>query len=273
MPEVNAVDRGWSLLAAGIALGFSASASADPTQVCVDAHHAAQLDTARGALLAARRELGTCAAADCPELLRSDCARWLAPLAARIPSVVLAPYDASGTVVTDARVAIDDGAPEPITGRALELDPGAHRFAFTAPGKRSQTREVVVLEGATGQAVEVTLAADNAGRPLPDSPAIPQLGSHASRATWMLAGAGTIALGVGVGFGLAGLHAKSALDDAGCAPDCAMADVDRVHGRFVVADVAFVGSLAAFAAATIVYIVNRDHGAQPPHGAELVLRF
>jgi len=71
--------------------------------------------------------------------------------------------------------------------------------------------------------------------------------------TWILGGVAAGALATGIGFGLAALATRNALDDDGCAGGgCDPGRVDRLEGRARVADVAF-GVAAATAVGAVAF--------------------
>lgn len=72
-----------------------------------------------GKLLAARSKLAECAVAACPALIRGDCARWNADLAATMPSS------------SSTRAPSHDG-------KSIAIDPGPHRLVFHHAGSRAR---------------------------------------------------------------------------------------------------------------------------------------
>ena len=121
-------------------LAFSsprAAAAAPPgrTERCVAAAERGQQERDRAAFVEARASFRSCAADECPSLVRKDCAQWLADLETSIPSVVLGAKDARGNDVLGARILVD-GRPyqeEVDSGRPIALDPGPHKFRFEHP--------------------------------------------------------------------------------------------------------------------------------------------
>src|SRR5580692_7308798 len=122
-----------SILALFPALLTVSSAWADEKQVCSDAYQQAQKLREAHKLVTAREQMKVCARAECPGFIAKDCADWLKDVELRIPSVVLTGKNAAGADVTDMKVSID-GAPlvSKLDGLAVDVDPGAHTFAFEA---------------------------------------------------------------------------------------------------------------------------------------------
>jgi hypothetical protein len=209
-------------------------AGADDKKVCADAYVAAQSLRADHRLLAARAQLRICANTECDRLMQGqmikDCTAWLGEVEASIPTVVLSATDADGNELQNVKVSID-GTPvaEALDGRAVEVEPGSHVFAFAGQQGASATQTAVILEGARNQSVHVTLGTlrpppappsaaampSTAGPPpvapvpRPESPATSSDGS-AQRALGVVAGgAGLAALAAGVVFGMLARSAKT----------------------------------------------------------------
>jgi hypothetical protein len=151
-----------SILALFPALLTVSSAWADEKQVCSDAYQQAQKLREAHKLVTAREQMKVCARAECPGFIAKDCADWLKDVEPRIPSVVLTGKNAAGADVTDVKVSID-GAPlvSKLDGLAVDVDPGAHTFAFEAADGRAEQR-VLVPEGTKAQRVAVTFGAGGA---------------------------------------------------------------------------------------------------------------
>jgi hypothetical protein len=140
----------------------ASSAWADEKQVCSDAYQQAQTLRDQHKLVKAREQLRTCAAATCPGFIVKDCTGWLKDVEPRVPSVVLTAKNAAGADVTDVKVTMD-GAPlaASLDGIAIDVDPGAHTFAFEGADGRAE-QKVVVTEGAKAQHIAVTFGAPGA---------------------------------------------------------------------------------------------------------------
>jgi hypothetical protein len=146
-------------VAAAFASCLLASSAFADKQVCTDAYGQAQTLRDAHKLTEAREQLRVCARADCPDFIAKDCAGWLKDVEPRIPSVVLIAKNAAGSDLVDVKVTVD-GAPvaTKLDGLAVDVDPGAHTFAFeAADGKVEQ--KVVIAEGGKAQRVSVAFGA------------------------------------------------------------------------------------------------------------------
>ncbi len=232
-------------------------AVADPiTERCVGAHHEAQTARRDGHLGLAKTELATCAQAGCPQLIATDCQRWLGEVDALMPTVVLTARDPAGAPVAEAKLFVDGAAIA--GGRALELDPGAHQFRAEAPGRLAQERLVTIAPGVRDQRVELELRP----APVPAPSGLP-------RPTAILGGVAILGVGVAAGFGSVGLVERNRLDDRHCSPNCPPDDVHTIRRNFAVADIALGVGVLAIAAAVIYYALDKP--AKP--GELLTLRF
>lgn len=230
---------------------FAGPAGADPiVERCVEAHHDAQTARRDHHLAIAKTELATCAQAGCPRLIASDCQRWLSEVDAQLPSVIVSANDPA------ARLYIDD---TPVAAdRAIDVDPGPHRFRAEAPGKlpADQTVDVTTRD----QHVELALVVG------PVAPVAP-VPVHRSRVPYLLGGIGVVGLGVAAGFGGAGLVERGRLDDRHCAPNCPPAEVDTIHRNFAIADIALGLGVIAVASAIVYYVLDK------PAAEPLTVRF
>ncbi len=114
-----------------------------------------------------------------------------------MPSIVFQVKDNAGTDLTGVRVAIDGRAlAEKLTGTAIAVDPGEHRFVFEAEGMPALERTVIVREGEKARREGVVLGALQAtrGGPAP----ITATDGHAQRVAGLFVG-GAGALGLVVG--------------------------------------------------------------------------
>ena len=216
-----------SLMRPGFLLTFAVlaaapRASADPTkQECISANEAGQDQQRAGKLRAAREQLAVCVAVSCPAAIRQDCAQRLDDVARAAPSVIFAAKGASGDDLTAVRVVMDD-APllDHLDGKAIDVDPGPHRFRFQAEGFAPKDRTVVVRMGEKDRIVEIELRpVEFAPSVVPPQPAVVPVLPPPRRtlvapaiASFAVGIAGVIAGGV-----LTGLWAQAKSDgDAAC---------------------------------------------------------
>jgi len=137
----------------------SLAAAAEPSkQECVAANEAAQ-DLRRVAQLReARTQLARCVSISCPGPVREDCAQRLSEVDAAMPTLVLVAKDTHGNDLSAVSVTMD-GQPfaETLAGRALQVDPGEHRFVFEGAGLPPAEKVIVVREGDKNRQVAVVL--------------------------------------------------------------------------------------------------------------------
>ena len=251
-----------SLLALPLLFASAHARAADPPAAqCASAYEKAQLLRQRGKLVAARDQALACAREQCPEVARRDCARWADEIGHEIPSVVVVVRDEADHDVPGHRLLVD-GAPraEVTSGRAFDLDPGAHVFrverangpaverSFTVyQGERDRLLRIVapsppaVAPPATSTPIASTTAASEAPHDRP---------SYAPAA--IVTGIAVASLAVSATLGLTGRHDLSDLRTS-CAPTCSDAQVDPVRTRLMLSDVTLGVGLAAAVVAVVLF--------------------
>jgi len=294
--------RGFSAVAVAVAAGVVATvlgsreAAGDVKDQCVDSNTHAQSLRRHGQLAEAREQLRLCADPTCPALVRDDCTQRLDELDRAQPTIVFDLKDDGGndlvavTVRVDGKVVTDQ-----LSGRALPLDPGEHRFSFEVAGHAPVARSFVLKEGekdrrervvvgsltpTTAPAAAPSPAGDASGTApgSPDSPPSPggdTVASGPTRMRW--AGIAAGALGVtGIATGaVLGLSASSALSDQ--KRDCASATECADHARAVSehatmetdgawSTVAFVAGGVLLAGGALLFFGGGDH-ARPASAA------
>lgn len=213
-------------------IGAHATTKKHTKQACVAAYKEGQVHRKNGELLLARDDFAICADQTCPQVLRRDCAPWLAKVQASIPTIVVNVSSGSGKSISDFRMLLDGKAVEKAgAGGEIEMDPGAHVVRVDAPGHQPVERSVKVRSGEKKTVVDIELEPVVAAvapvvvksRPIPASAiAFTVVG---------LAGVGAFA-----GFGLHGNELKRDLES--CKPACAPARVDEVKRDYIIADAA-----------------------------------
>jgi hypothetical protein len=240
----------------GLAQGASASPSerADEKQLCASAAEEAEQLRSDARLRAARERLLRCSRPECPAAVRSDCAQWMTEIEAAMPTVVLGVRDASGQDVLGARVSVDGVAvTHGLDGKALEVDPGVHKFRFESGGAAVE-QAVLIREGEKSRAITAMLdvgpvapAERSSARPAAgSSPASSTTSSpHPSAWTWALGGIGLVALGLGAYLELS-VNADASGLQSSCGHFCSHAQVDPlVLKQQVLGPIAFgVGALS-----------------------------
>jgi hypothetical protein len=233
--------------------------AAGPT-VCTDAYESAQVLRKQGKLVAASEQLHACAQQTCPALVVTDCVRWLDEVTQSLPSVVPLATDEAGDNLVDVNVSVD-GAPLVATsaGRAIELDPGPHRFRFERGASSAETT-VLVAVGEKNKRVAVVLrlaapsqAADpkSTGRP----------GSTLGRVGLIAGAAGVVALGTGAVFGVEALRNQSAAHCPAnvCRPGSNPGALRTAQTDGDVSTVLFVAGGALAAAGVMAWLLAPSH--------------
>jgi hypothetical protein len=244
-----------SLLVAALTLAPASRAHADETMsACISASEDGQRQRQDGNLLHARELFAACSRAECPALVRTDCAGWAGELVQTLPSVVFAARDDGGSDLVHVRV-WSDGVlvTEGLGGKPVDVDPGEHRFRFEAEGFLPGESRAVLRVGEKNRPVAVTLEQVKASRG--SSPVAPLL----------LAG-----LGVALGAAAVILDGTATSDASGlrttCAPSCATSSVDSVRTRYIVAgSLGGAGALSLGLAAFLFF--HRAPAASPAPGA------
>jgi hypothetical protein len=262
-----------SLLVPSLVLASSlaaASASAQAGATCVKASESGLDARDRGALRTARAHFVKCAAETCPKAMRVDCARWLDEVEASLPSIVVGAKDARGADLFDVRVKVDGEAVEDVqAGRPFVLDPGPHVVRFergAPPDVETQDVKVLLRTGERNRAVTATMGAPHRP-PIDAGPPVATSGGSIPIATWILGGAGVLALGSFTTFAILGSQEKSRLRGT-CSPACTDADVSTLRTDYVVADISLGVGIVALGLATYFLLTNQS-GASPRPAAAL----
>ena len=146
------------------------------------------------------------------------------------------------------KVFVDDKlAAEKLTGFALEIDPGLHKFRFESPPWPVIEREVLASEGVKDRPIEVEFAP-----PLPDATLLSARSEETTkpfrleRSDYLFGGialAGFATLGYFGGTGLYDAHHLKTTCHSYCAHD----DVDAVRTKLVIADIGMAVGIVALA--------------------------
>ncbi|HEY6556823.1 MAG TPA: carboxypeptidase-like regulatory domain-containing protein [Polyangiaceae bacterium] len=229
--------------ALGACLLFTAPARADTAKACVDRHYQAQVAERNGLLLRAQKLWSACARAECPPVVRDDCAALNAAVLAAIPTVTPAAVDASGTDLPEASVRIDH-RPErwALVGRALPLDPGRHSLTFDAPGYRSQRIALAVREGEKLRPILIRLERLETG----------SMWKRAHPAAYVAAGTGAVAAGFWTYFGLNALSKRADCDGRADEHLCA----DEANDWLTYTDIASAITVAALGTSAYFFFLH-----------------
>lgn len=273
------LDRGPLVAAFALAVASTSSAArADQVDACIGAAEQSQRLRLDGRLAAARGQLLVCSRAECPAVVRSDCARWMLEVDAVLSSVVVRARDSTGAEVADVRVTID-GQPVAgeLDGREIRVDPGVHVIQFTHADSAPVEQTIVLRPGEQRRLLSVAFAprASGEGEARTRSAGSSAHGAPASRLTlWSIGaiGGGGAALGVASYFWISGLTTHSRLVST-CGPthSCSPSSVDSAHGELVVGDVvAGAGIALAIAGAAMLVFGHRTAPPAPAATFQLV---
>jgi hypothetical protein len=244
-------------------LGLSAlarAAAAEPPQqdACFSAPVEAQKLQRDGRLLEARERFAACARNTCPPEIVTDCARWVTDVNAAIPSVVMAARDGQRRDVVDARVSIDGRAGVEVTGRAIPLDPGSHKFVFQSLGHPDVAVDVLLREGEKNREVSATLS--DRWAPAPPAPRSDAGDRPVPASVWIVGGVGTLGLASFSAFGALGVAARSADH---CDTGCTQTQKGDVDSKFMIANVSLGVAVVGLGVATWLFLA-RPATERPP---------
>jgi hypothetical protein len=213
-----------------VATAPAARADDDVKEQCAAQSEQAQKLRLDGALLAARPIFSACSRAECPAIVRQDCAQWLGDDIRDTPSVVLSARDARGADLVDVRVTLDGAElTRALDGKVVEIDPGVHRFRFTARGYEAYDEQVVIKVGEKMREVSVAMAEPAVAPPPPPEAPPP---THAKPvAAYLLGGLAVVAMGGALAFDLTATSDAHTMR-ATCAPTCSASDVDWIRTRY-----------------------------------------
>lgn len=249
-----------------LALAFTVAAPpafADDKAECLDAYEKAQRVRQEAKLRESKKQLTICARDACPATIRKDCVRWLDEVEQSLPTVILRATDANGGDLKDVAVTMD-GEPlvTSLTGTALVVDPGPHKFVFTAAGEAPVTVEAIVAEGDKRRVIAMTTPKKTT--PRDEKTSFHDVGQAQTTdsnrpvpvLTWVLGGIGIASLGGFGFFALRGSSTRSDLDS--CKPFCSQSDIDSSKQNFVIGDVFLGVGVVALAAATVIYLTRPE---------------
>ena len=250
------------------------AAFADDKAACLDAASKGQRFRDTHKLVEAREQFRICAAAQCPGVVQSDCANWLADVDKTLPSVVLTAKNRAGADLAEVKVSVD-GQPlvSKLDGQAVTMNAGTHTFHFEGADGTVLDQQVLVKEGEKNQAVAAVLGAAPAPAPpsLQGAESLPSSGGRSrpwKTVGWVLGGAGVVGLGVGTAFGIVAIGDKHA---AHCNVNnlCDPGTVSGIKSAALVSDVGWIagGALLAWGAALVLLAPRERH--EPAAGVRL----
>lgn len=221
---------------------------------CLDASERGQTLRNEGSLSKATARFAECSSASCPAPVRSSCRKWLASVIESMPSVVVAPRNASDEDVASATVLVDGSPVEAAveSGKAISLDPGPHVLTVKAPAYASVEEKIIVRVGEKNRLIRVRLEPATTQPVAPPPPAPPPPPPPPAEPMPVLAlGLGGVAVAAIATSLVLGFTTRSALDDLKSDPcastrTCSEDETSSLRTRFIIADVALgVGVVAA----------------------------
>jgi hypothetical protein len=220
---------------------------------CLAAHEDALALRSQQKPHAAREKLVACARAECPTLVRKECADQLAVVEKDAPTVALEARDEGGMDTTAVKVTMD-GQPlaERLTGSAVDVEPGEHVFRFERADGKSLEQHVLVVEGDKNRKVTADFGSlvpkppPGEGSPIgpPESRKIPTV-------AYVAGGVSLVALGSFVFFALSGKGSEKDLASS-CGPSCSDDQLSPVKRDYLIADISLVIGLAAAVSAGVL---------------------
>src|SRR5262245_22892108 len=142
-----------------VLIAGGAHAQDEPSPMCLDAFARGQTLRREGHMRASRDKLAQCAKAECPSAISEKCVQWMGELGDAIPTVVIVARDPQKRDLIDVRVFIDgELRARRLDGRAIEVDPGKHRFRIERGGTKTVERELLIVERQKARRIEVVLA-------------------------------------------------------------------------------------------------------------------
>ncbi len=242
-----------------LSLAPSASAAKPTAKECIAAHEEGQDLRGRKKPHAAREKFVACARAECPVVLRKECADQLALVEKDAPTVALEARDDEGKDTTAVTVSLD-GAPiaDKLTGIAVDVEPGEHAFRFDRADGKSIEQKVLVVEGEKNRKVVADF-----------STLVPKEPTHVSterdlarpppsekKISPLVFVAGGVALVAGASFAYFALHGKGTEHDLqkSCEPHCTDSDVKPIKTDYLVADISLGVGLVALAAVVVLVV-------------------
>jgi hypothetical protein len=246
-----------------------ADARADETDACLAASDSGQKERDAGHLIEAEKQFLQCSRDVCPRVVRNDCEKWASDVQERTPTLVFAARDSKGADLAEVGVEVDGAAvASKLDGRPIPTNPGEHHLRFTYAGSAPLEQTVVVREREKGRTIAIEFGA------LPGTGDEEPAGQPATKATipvatWVLGGAGVLALGSFAYFGISGASDASSLRSS-CAPNCADSAVSDVRRKLLLADVSLGVGVVSLAVAGYL-LLTAGHHEEPAHAARLQL--
>ena len=242
--------RSWLLVAVLFAPQI---ARGDPDKVaCLKSHEHGQELRIAGKWRDARAEFVACSASGCPDAIAHDCVGWIAELASKMPSVLIAARDPHGADTVTTRVRIDGVVvAQTLASTAIDLDPGEHTIALEHEGWPNATTTIVLREGERERRVDLAF---HAAVVEPDHSAPPSTHTVTTKpiASYVLAAIGGAAIAAG-----AAVDVWGGVDyNLGCYGHCTQSQADAINARFIAGDVTWAVGLVVLTIGVVVGVLR-----------------
>lgn len=190
------------LLVVAAMSGAASPARGQDTDACIDASEKAVALRKADKLLEERASLSTCAAASCPDAIRTSCQERLAQANQAIASIIFFAKDGTGRDLAAVTLTVDGAHyADQLDGSAIALDPGEHEFRFEMAGKPAVVKRFVMHLGEQNRRETILIGAVLEAAPIDGGSSALGAAAGGHRSTQR-----TIGLAVG-GVGLASLAA------------------------------------------------------------------
>lgn len=230
--------------------GFARAGFAIEAEECVKLHASGQDDREGGRLTVARSSFLQCAAEECPNVVREECARLLGLVDSSLPTLVFEARDEAGKLTKDVEVSLDGKViADKLRATAIGVDPGEHRFSFKGPKGKLVTQNLTVLEGQKNRLIRVEFVEETKKAKVPASAPAPAPSRSVPAGAYILGGVAVVSLGAFGYFALTGRSKQSDLEDQ-CAPRCAESEYDDMKQKYLFADIALGVAVVSGAIAT-----------------------
>ena len=263
------------LLAFAATMALTSAAVADDKTDCINAAQSGQSLRVDKKLTEARDAFLVCSREVCPGMVRNDCAKWLGEVDNATSTVVIRARDTSGHDVVEVRVLVDGKeVAAKLSGSAIAVDPGQHKFRYETAGSAAVEDTVLIAEGEKGRLLRVDIGA---ATPTPDNGAssTPGADSHGGKSPvpWIIAGVGLASL---VAFGITEIllqgEVSSLKDGCGAQPNphCSDSDLSTAKTERTIAEITFGVGLVGLAVGVPWIIVQSLSGKKadaPAQGA------
>jgi hypothetical protein len=251
-----------TIVAAASGTSDAAPAAKGGAKQCIAAHEEALTLRANKKPHAAREKLIACARAECPGVLRKECADQLALVEKDAPTVALEARDDEGNDATQVKVTMDGASiADRLTGGAMDVEPGEHVFRFERADGKSLEQRVLVVEGEKNRKVVGDFSTLVPKKPKVDDkpPVTTNPPPKLSPLVFVFGGLALVGTGGFVYFAATGKGKENDLAKT-CSPRCTDDDVKPVKRDYLIGDIALGVGIASAALAVILALPSLGAG-------------